>query len=470
MRWASNIAAAFHGMAAGLLASGLASSAAAAPPGWVSMAPRGGEWVRAFASNATCPFLLVDGHSHRMNVRAASTVMPSRPSASGSAETHPSAFPSAVCEARLPRAARSASVAGQRLPLPPPIIRRIVLIGDTGCRLKASDQAWQACNDPAGWRFPAIARAAAATDPDLIIHVGDYLYRETACPAGNAGCAGSPWGYGEDSWRADWFDPATPLLAAAPVVFARGNHESCDRAGQGWHRLLAPNPLRSGADCQEAASDFAGDHAEPYAVDLGGGAQLILLDLASIGSKPLDDNDPRRARFTSDAGRVRALEGRGKTSFLVGHYPFAAVRTTKKDKSDIGNPAINATFGQKDLMPSLPGIAAILSGHVHQFEQVSFAGKLPSQIVTGFSGTLEDDPPAPIDAREVKGLGDGVTVSSLLSIFGQQGFGLLERRSRSRWTLGIFDDRGIALARCELVGRQSQCTRLAAQTDMHASQ
>ena len=57
---------------------------------------------------------------------------------------------------------------------------------------------------------------ARSWKPDLVIHVGDYHYRENACPKDIAGCRDSPWGYGWDAWDADFFVPARPLLAAAP--------------------------------------------------------------------------------------------------------------------------------------------------------------------------------------------------------------------------------------------------------------
>ena len=44
--------------------------------------------------------------------------------------------------------------------------------------------------------------------PDLVIHVGDYHYRESPCADGNEGCAGSPWGYGFDAWQADFLASA----------------------------------------------------------------------------------------------------------------------------------------------------------------------------------------------------------------------------------------------------------------------
>lgn len=116
-------------------------------------------------------------------------------------------------------------------------------------------------------------------------------------------------------------------------------------------------------------------------------------------------------------------------------------------------------------MPTLAGITAVLSGHVHQFEQVSYGGALPSQIVTGFSGTFEDDAPAPTDVRGVQPVAGVPAVRSLLSIFGTQGFATLERRARDRWRLTVRDADGAALARCALRGRQSHCIKAAALAD-----
>ena len=129
-------------------------------------------------------------------------------------------------------------VDGHALPTVPQVINRIVLIGDTGCRLKQSDSAFQDCNEAKAYPFAALAARASAMKPDLVVHLGDLHYRESPCPADQRGCAGSPWGYGYDAWLADVFIPGQALLSAAPWVFVRGNHESCQRAGVGWHRFF----------------------------------------------------------------------------------------------------------------------------------------------------------------------------------------------------------------------------------------
>ncbi|MFX8797610.1 metallophosphoesterase, partial [Acinetobacter baumannii] len=86
----------------------------------------------------------------------------------------------------------------------------------------------------AAWPFKLGATLSASLKPDLVLHVGDFHYREKPCPAGNDGCAGSPWGDNWDVWREDFFAPADSLLRAAPWIMVRGNHELCDRGGHGW--------------------------------------------------------------------------------------------------------------------------------------------------------------------------------------------------------------------------------------------
>src|SRR5262249_52417530 len=132
-------------------------------------------------------------------------------------------------------------------------------------------------NDPVEWPFRLIAEVAAQQKPDLVIHVGDYLYRETPCPAGNLGCAGSPSGDTWAAWQADFFAPAETLLRTVPWVFVRGNHEVCDRGGQGWSRTLEPYAFNAQKGCNETAPPFA------VAFD---GLTLVALDVApALGEK-----------------------------------------------------------------------------------------------------------------------------------------------------------------------------------------
>src|SRR5262249_24362962 len=144
---------------------------------------------------------------------------------------------------------------------------RIVTLSDTGCRLLIGDP-WQACNDPQEWPFRQIAETAARFEPDLVLHVGDYQYRENECLPDRGGCQGSPWGYGWDTWNADLFTPGAKLLAAAPWIMVRGNHEECARAGQGWYRFLDTQPYESIRTCNDPANDAIANYNTPYAVPI----------------------------------------------------------------------------------------------------------------------------------------------------------------------------------------------------------
>src|SRR5260370_551248 len=123
----------------------------------------------------------------------------------------PAAFPVRSCEVAVPQGAVAATLDGRVLPLARSNPQRILVFGDTGCRL-ARDEV-QDCDT--AWPFPKIAAAAATARPDLVIHVGDYHYRETPC-AERRGCVRGPSGYGFDAWYADFFEPAAPLFAVAP--------------------------------------------------------------------------------------------------------------------------------------------------------------------------------------------------------------------------------------------------------------
>ena len=191
------------GALATLLIAG-SGSAAELPAPWVELAANGELSVRAVvAPGAPCPPVSGDG----VTLAASRRGPPD------------GKFPVEVCEAPAPATVARLAVGGIAVPTLPATARRIVVIGDTGCRLEG--KAVQDCGIPAAWPFPAIAASAAAKRPDLVIHLGDYYYRVSACPVGRAGCAGSPHGDNWQSWKADFFDAAAPLLAAGPWVMVR---------------------------------------------------------------------------------------------------------------------------------------------------------------------------------------------------------------------------------------------------------
>src|SRR5262249_14158968 len=343
--------------------------------------------ARVITRAAACPVLIVDDAPLPMTVRAAPGAVPLCSTRSLPAESKPSAFPVLVCDALLGARVVRAGIGGRTLAVPKPDPQRIVVVGDSGCRLKRSDGVFQACNDRDAWPFADVAASAAALHPDLVVHVGDYHYRENACPTGNAGCAGSPWGYGWDAWNADFFSPAKKLLEAAPWIVVRGNHESCDRAGQGWWRLLDPRPLVPARDCNDPVNDATGDFSEPYAVPISIDTQLIVFDSSRVGVDPLEASDPMYRTYTAQMASAFSLARRrsGMHNVFMDHHPilgFAPDPRTQPAGVYPGNAPLQSVLMPLNGQALFPRyIDALLSGHFHLFEAASYSPCPPAPLI-----------------------------------------------------------------------------------------
>jgi len=414
--------------------------------------------ARAITTAQACPAIDIDGRSAPMAVRAPWGAVPLRSGDDGKPRPGPPSTAVLSCETVLPAGAVRVTVAGQALPLPKAEPRRIVVIGDTGCRLK--DKEYQACNDAQAYPFARVAASAAAWKPDLVVHVGDFHYREAPCPAGNAGCAGSPWGYNWDAWKADFFAPGKALLDAAPWIMARGNHETCTRAGQGWWRWLDPHPM-NGRTCDDPANDLDADYADPYAVPLGGDAQFIVFDSANTNYKGFKAGDPRIAKYADTWRRIDALAKGARHSIAIDHHPlysYGANRDARTGAISLfgGDAGLVQVF--QPLSPRLlpAGIDVLLSGHIHLWQQTSAASDHPTQIVAGFAGTAEDIVPLPAAIPDMPPA-PGVRLEAMSSWIDGFGFMTMERTGADRWHVVVHDRDGKEKNTCEIEGRRSRC-------------
>jgi len=417
--------------------------------------------VPASAREAVCPYMLVDGVARRMSLRVAAGTVAQRPTKSAPTDSKPSAFPVSVCEAPIPASAQSAFVAGRALPLAKAEPRRIAVIGDSGCRMKKSENAWQACNDADAWPFAKVAAAAAAMNPDLVLHVGDYQYRENACPPDVAGCQGSPWGYGWDTWRADLFTPAAPLLAKAPWIVVRGNHEECARAGQGWHRFLDTQPYSARRSCDAAANDEAANHADPYAIALCADTQVIVFDSARAGNAALRPSDARWAAYQNQLGAVAALAARPAmtTTIFASHHPVLAFDPVAGGAPKPGNQALQSVMQASHGAAYYPaGVTLALHGHVHGFQAISFASDHPATIVAGNAGDrLDGALPDPLPAGATPAPG---AIIERMSHHASFGFLMMERPAgAAAWTFKAYTMAGKLLATCGQDGRKLLCDK-----------
>ena len=419
--------------------------------------------ARVITRSAECPVLVVDNAPQPMTVRAAPGTVPLRPTRSPPEESKPSAFPVLVCDALLGLRTIRASIGGHILPVPKAEPQRIVVIGDTGCRLKHSDGTFQACNDRDAWPFEDVATAAAATHPDLVVHVGDYHYRENPCPPSDAGCAGSPWGYGWDAWKADFFTPASKLLQAAPWIVVRGNHESCDRAGQGWWRFLDPRPLTPASDCNDPANDAIGDFSEPYAVPVTADTQFIVFDSSKVGVEPLAASDPMYNTYSAQMGSAFALANRptGLHNLFMSHHPILGFAPDPRQQPTgvyPGNGSLQSVLRPINGASLFPrSIDAVIAGHVHLFEMVSYSTPQPTQLISGNGGAWADVPlPRPLPQGATPAA--SATIQSIVST-NRPGFLLLERNGPTgdTWRIEARDRRGDPLTTCALASHKTRC-------------
>lgn len=428
---------------------------------FVIQGERGIALARVITDDTVCPSIRLNQRDLPMQLRAAAETIPLRATRSAAADSKPAAFPVLTCEAVIPDGTLSAAVYGQALPLPAKTVQRIVVIGDTGCRLKKSEAAYQACSDQRQYPFARIAAQAAKWKPDLVIHVGDYLYRENACPAGQTGCAGSPWGYGWDAWQADFFQPAAALLHAAPWIMARGNHESCSRAGQGWWRFLDPHPLIARSDCNQAVNDDIGDYSEPYAVPIGGATQILVFDTSNTVNKIIPQDDIRAIKYSRLYRQLAVLAQQSPYNIGVGHHPLLGVAAEQNVRGETvllpGNRGLQSVFGRIDpeLLP--PGIQIMLSGHVHVWEALSFSSPQPTQFVAGFSGTEEDTVPLPSTLPANATPAVGAVVAHFSSWVNGFGYMTMERSGPGRWEVKIRNTDGKQMNACHVAGKHTVC-------------
>jgi hypothetical protein len=454
-------------------------------------------YVPSEAGTNPCPTIAINGGTPvQMNLRAgATTSIPARtvntapgitaaaiiaggPAGAGGGPGKPALFPVSACEYQLPSGATSAVVAGQSLPVPKANPMKIVVIGDTGCRLQ-TDNGMQSCNDPnpnnsdTPYPFATIAALAAAQNPDLVLHVGDYAYRDNECPAGlGYNCGGSPWGFGWDTWEADLFVPGAPLLAAAPWIMTRGNHEQCNRAGQGWYRFLDTQPFDS-ADVHTCDSPLyddpgatssamtattsctnygvygncTGNWNYPFLVQINASTQIVVFDTANakVQSQTLNSAFPALPTgttalstsstslywqlYSSELTAAGTLVGSGLPfNFWSNHHPIFGYTTGSPipvNPIPTFLPVMNSVFPDTYFPPP---INLALHGHTHDYQALNFQQGIgkdggtfqpAATLVSGNAGDILDlalPYPLPSDAGSAVGNSSAVEVATVSGV------------------------------------------------------
>ena len=397
--------------------------------------------ARAVISGGACPVVRLDrGIVVPMRVRFTGAQLTNLPGAAGATNgkagypqyfvqnTAPATFASGVpmattawaeCETVLPYGFRTATVDGVDLKLPVLFPSTILVTADTGCRmngaLASNGGNQQDCSSPTAFPWAFLAGWEATFKPDLIVHVGDWFYRDTNCNNTFPGCLDttSPnyetWGDTLDSWNADVLFPAAPLLAAAPWVMTRGNHESCGRGARGWFALLDPYPFNyNSVACAPStpatpANGVANHTAdfEPSYVVPAGGVNFLVHD-----SSLANDSAVATAlaqNYDLDLTNLLNAVGPNSINVFTTHKPsfgltYGAQGTPAAPNDTAGDYTEQAVFAGGTYAASAfangvpANIGLFLSGHIHQFQYVDFTDNshYAPQLIVGQGGTLLD--------------------------------------------------------------------------------
>jgi hypothetical protein len=358
-------------LAAGLGLAGCASSVpsreAMAPIAWTQFGQGDDPPLIArvlIGDGASCPAITIDGVTATMTERRDSRA----------------AMFGRMCEERHPlaQAMRIRIAYGDRVLLDQNVTRdpaTVAVLGDTGCRVTSFFD--QVCGDPAKWPFAQIADAAAAKAPSLILHLGDYYYRETPCKGSTTDCVKSPYGDRPETWRAEFFTPARNLLPRAPWVFMRGNHEDCMRGGYGWTYY------------------FADSHKACEVVYDSSIVRLAGLTLVNVDSAHADDDYAVKAvnsKWQSIADTLVArLAGTAGPVVVMTHDAAYFVCSEQCDKKRIAN--IGGVRAIGEAVRASGRRTIMLAGHVHAFQTLDAAGGV-TEVVVGNGGVALDAFPA----------------------------------------------------------------------------
>ncbi len=266
-------------------------------------------------------------------------------------------------------------------------LEKISTIGDTGCVVQKNKLTGknfeQNCLDPKKYPFKINAEKIQSERPDLIVHVGDYFYTDAKCQDASK-CGGRPYGDKFLTWRIDFLDSAKSLFETAPIIFARGNHEKCNRGGKGW-AVLFDNSIEF-KKCSNYDSAFK--------------VKFENIDFLVIDSSDSDDlveiktkEDKEKIEFySSEFQKILSDVNSKKINAILTHRPIFAweFREWKKFKepNQLNMILSHALFSVSKT--KLKNIDFVLSGHIHMAAMIDIRNYNKNlnikQIISGNGG------------------------------------------------------------------------------------
>jgi 3',5'-cyclic AMP phosphodiesterase CpdA len=382
-----------------------------------------------------------------------------------------------VCSARMPNNALSASIMGHPIPAHLPTrVRSLALLSDTGCRIKPPFL--QDCGNLDSWPLASIAESIAEERPDAVVFAGDFYYREAHCPAEVQNWCGSspppvaglPFKDSAYGWIAEVLLPMAPLLSTAPLIIARGNHEACNRGGNGYFLLF--DPRRDTTDTCAPIAGPDGLAAPPttptptYTVDLPITAdrtlRLAIVDTAGGIDTRSDAFAPiQRPAFVAAANLTKPRAG--VENWLVTHRPVFGYASPLMDGPPVPfEPWVGADSQTAASFGLLDHFDLVFSSHIHIGQAVQIPGQ-PGQLILGNGGTLLD----PLTGYPLPTTGPtdaaGQAYPPPVSAWIAPRFGYAIARPNAQagsWRIEVNDPLGRQFARCGVANRQIYCRDL----------
>jgi predicted phosphodiesterase len=265
-------------------------------------------------------------------------------------------------------------------------INKISVLGDTGC-ITEGKAFEQSCYKLEEYPFSEVAKNVEHSKADLIIHVGDYFYSKEKC-INDDKCKNRSYGDKLDTWKVDFLDNGSKFFYSSPIIFARGNHESCKRGGKGWFTML--DPSINFRKC----SDFT----DPYTIDLKNIRFSMLDSTFAPDSKnkfnELSKIDKKNTlnKYQEQIDYVLSRMNTDKQNVLITHKPiFSKEFRLWQDRLLFeANYLINKVINKSKYKNNLNNLELILSGHTHTGMLIEFKNKNYHfyQVVSGNGGAF----------------------------------------------------------------------------------
>ena len=348
-------------------------------------------------------------------------------------------------------------------------VKRIAIIGDTGCRV--SELGRQKCYDSNAWPFEKISDLAAAHKPDLIIHLGDYLYKTIPCPFTKELCY-KHYGDNQGNWTEEFFTPARNLLNTAPWIFVRGNHEKCDyrlACGHGFSRMLSASSVPK---CTKDSHmyNINTEYINFIVVDVAyiknhrnflETLEKVMFIARSIRSwenvkdfyhiarklliKP--ENSDYMISLQKKFSEIDKFIEKGKQNWLLLHVPIFRLHGHLASQFD------NKYYIKYGIDRLPDSIDAIFSGDTHSFQVLKFKGNRRTQFIVGNGGSsLYINS---LDSKAYIGKKVFDNIFEEVKIMNEFGFAIANlNESDNTWSLTAMDTHGKERTICRILGNK----------------